>query len=190
MPPFVAKASAVTAQNLRFTWRAGCPIGPAALRLLRLSYVGFDHRSHLGSIVVNRAVSVQVTKVFKILYAKHFPIHSMVPEEAFRGSDPVSMVADNSSGFNCRYAVSSGQPTWSVHAYGEAIDINPVENPYFEGGKFQPASGIKYRNRNAHQPGMAVPNGVLISAFASIGWYWGGRWTQTPDYQHFSLTGG
>jgi D-alanyl-D-alanine carboxypeptidase len=40
------------------------------------------------------------------------------------------------------------------------------------------------------RPGMAVPGGELVEAFASAGWYWGGRWTGSPDYQHFSLTGG
>ena len=72
--------------------------------------------------------------VFRRLYAERFPIRRMVPEDAYGGSDPKSMDADNTSGFNCRYAVAPGPPQWSAHAYGEAIDVNPVENPYLEGG--------------------------------------------------------
>jgi hypothetical protein len=190
LPPFVSTQSAVTASDVRFTWRPGCPVGPSSLRLLHLSFVGFDGRAHLGTIIVNRAVVRDVSKVFSILYAKRFPIHSMKPEDAFRGSDPASMAADNTSGFNCRYAVAPGPVTWSVHAYGEAIDVNPVQNPYLEGGKVQPTSGAAYQVRSDIRPGMAEPGGVLNSAFASVGWFWGGRWTTSPDYQHFSLTGG
>jgi hypothetical protein len=35
---------------------------------------------------------------------------------------------------------------------------------------------------------MAVPGGVLVRAFAGVGWGWGGRWSD-PDYQHFSANG-
>jgi hypothetical protein len=114
----------------------------------------------------------------------------MQPESAFGGKDPASMAADNTSGFNCRYAVATGPKQWSVHAYGEAIDVNPVQNPYVFNGVAQPANGKLYANRSDVRPGMAEPRGVLNSAFASVGWLWGGRWTASPDYQHFSATGG
>ncbi len=114
----------------------------------------------------------------------------MVPVDAFQGSDPESMAADNTSGFNCRDAVAPGPPQWSVHAYGEAIDVNTVENPYLEGGSVQPAAGAAYLDRSVFRPGMAVDGGELVAAFASVGWQWGGRWADSPDYQHFSKTGG
>jgi hypothetical protein len=100
------------------------------------------------------------------------------------------MAADNTSGFNCRNAVTSGPPQWSVHAYGEAIDVNPLENPYIDGGVVMPTAGTAYVNRAPYRPGMAVPGGQLVEAFASVGWQWGGWWTSSPDYQHFSKTGG
>jgi hypothetical protein len=114
----------------------------------------------------------------------------MEPVDAFRGDDNRSMAADNTSGFNCRYAVAPGPKQWSVHAYGEAIDVNTVENPYIEGGVVRPPAGRRYRNRAYVRPGMAEPNGVLVQAFRSVGWQWGGRWLSSPDYQHFSSTGG
>jgi hypothetical protein len=77
-----------------------------------------------------------------------------------------------------------------VHAYGEAIDVNPVQNPYVEGGEVQPASGAAFLDRADVRPGMAEPAGELVRAFSAVGWYWGGRWSASPDYQHFSLTGG
>ncbi len=91
---------------------------------------------------------------------------------------------------NCRYAVADGPPQWSAHAYGQAIDVNTVENPYLQGDAVQPATGSVYLDRADVRPGMAVDGGVLVAAFASVGWQWGGRWAGTPDYQHFSKTGG
>lgn len=158
--------------------------------MLTMSYWGFDGMPHTGTMVVNSAVTSAVLKVFAQLYAEHFPIRQMQPEDAYAGQDPVSMANDNTSGFNCRYAVAPGPPSWSVHAYGEAIDVNPVENPYLEGGQVQPTAGGAFLDRSDVRPGMAVPGGQLVEAFASVGWLWGGRWTASPDYQHFSATGG
>ena len=187
---FVGTVSRVTAAQLRYSYRAGCPVGPAQLRLLHVSYVGFDGKAHVGRIVVNAAVVSDVLTVFKQLYAERFPIRRMEPVDVFHGSDNASMAADNTSGFNCRYAVTTGPKVWSVHAYGEAIDVNTVENPYKEGGRILPPAGAAYANRSDVRPGMAVPGGELVKAFASVGWFWGGRWTASPDYQHFSKTGG
>jgi hypothetical protein len=187
---FVASVSAVTARDLPSTYRPGCPVGPAQLRMLHLTYWGFDARAHEGTIVVAASVASNVVGVFRSLYEQHFPIRRMQPEDAFGGRDPMSMAADNTSGFNCRNAVASGPPRWSAHAYGTAIDVNTVENPYVEGRVAQPANGAAYLDRSPARPGMAEPGGVLNRAFAAIGWQWGGRWTATPDYQHFSADGG
>ena len=187
---FVGSVAPVSATQLSGTWRPGCPVGPAQLRMLTMSYWGFDARPHTGTMVVNSAVTTSVLKVFAELFAEHFPIRQMEPEDAFGGQDPLSMADDNTSGFNCRYAAAPGPPSWSVHAYGEAIDVNPVENPYLEGGRVQPPAGASFLDRSVDRPGMAVVGGQLVQAFASVGWLWGGRWTASPDYQHFSATGG
>jgi hypothetical protein len=187
---FVGTASPVTADTVAHTWHSGCPVGPAQLSLLHLSYWGFDNQPHVGTMVVNKSVVPDVLKVFESLYRQRFPIRQMQPEDVYGGSDPDSMAADNTSGFNCRNAVAAGTPHWSVHAYGEAIDVNTVENPYILGGEVMPPAGAAYRDRSVVRPGMAVPGGVLVQAFAAVGWQWGGRWTDAPDYQHFSKTGG
>jgi D-alanyl-D-alanine carboxypeptidase len=186
---FVGTVATLTAAQVSATWRPGCPVGPSQLRLLHLSFWGFDNQPHVGTMVVNTSVTSDVLNVFGRLFAEHFPIYQMQPEDAYGGHDPASMAANNTSGFNCRYAVAPGPPQWSVHAYGEAIDVNTVENPYLEGGTVMPAAGAAYLNRSDYRPGMAVAGGQLVEAFASVGWLWGGRWT-TPDYQHFSKTGG
>jgi hypothetical protein len=141
-------------------------------------------------MVVNASVTSAVIDVFSTLYAAHFPIREMVPEAAYGGNDNTAAAADDTSGFNCRDAVAPGPPQWSVHAYGEAIDVNDVENPYFDGSTVIPPAGAAYRDRENVRPGMAVVGGVLVKAFAAVGWQWGGRWTDSLDYQHFSSTGG
>lgn len=188
-PRFQSAVSPVTRADVRYSYRSGCPVGPAELRLVRVSYWGFDGRAHLGSIVVRSTAARDVVSVFRRLYAARFPIRSLRPIDAYRASDARSMAADNTSAFNCRYAIAPGPRRWSTHAYGLAIDVNPVENPYLDRGVVRPPAGRRYLDRSRRRPGMAVSGGVLVRAFAAVGWSWGGTWG-SPDYQHFSATGG
>jgi len=189
-PPFAYSVAPVTAADLPSSWRPGCPVAPEGLRRLRLAYWGFDGKRHLGELVVAGSAVGEVTRVFGRLYAARFPIRRMRPVEAYGGSDERSLAADNTAAFNCRPVVGPGPRRWSTHAYGLAIDVNPVENPYLEGGRVHPLAGRAFVDRGHLRPGMAVAGGVLVRAFAAAGWSWGGRWTGTPDYQHFSKTGG
>ena len=188
-PPFVAKVERVTASDLRWSWHSGCPVGPRQLRRIRLRYVGFDGRPHLGDIIVNARVAGAVSEIFGRLYGERFPIRSILPIDVFHGSDARSTAADNTSSFNCRYAVAPGPKSWSMHAYGEAIDVNTVENPYIQNGRVTPADAKGYADRSNVRSGMAVEGGALVKAFALAGWSWGGRWSPSPDYQHFSTNG-
>jgi D-alanyl-D-alanine carboxypeptidase-like protein len=188
-PPFVASIERVTAAELPYSWRPGCPVGPAELRRVRLRYLGFDGRAHTGRLVVNARVANDVVRIFGELYRSRFPIRKMRPIDVYHGSDSRSTADDNTSAFNCRYAVAPGPKHWSMHAYGEAIDINTVENPYIQSGRVTPTNAAAYADRSRVRPGMAVEGGVLVRAFTRAGWGWGGRWGGSPDYQHFSTTG-
>jgi hypothetical protein len=154
-----------------------------------MRYWGFDNVSHTGAMVVNTSVASAVVRVFTTLYAARFPLYEMVPESAYAGDDNAAAAADDTSGFNCRDAVAPGPPQWSVHAYGEAIDVNDVQNPYIDGATVIPPAGSAYENRTDLRPGMASADGTLVHAFAAVGWLWGGRWTSGVDYQHFSVNG-
>jgi hypothetical protein len=189
-PPFAHGVARVDATQLRYSWRPGCPLAPARLRRVQLTFWGFDGRAHTGTLVVNAQVVPSVVKVFARLYAARFPLRSLRPIDTYHGSDERSLAADNTAGFNCRYVIGPGPRRWSVHAYGEAIDVNPVENPYLESGRVHPRAGRAFLDRSHVRPGMAVRGGVLVRAFAAAGWWWGGRWAGSPDYQHFSATGG
>jgi hypothetical protein len=186
---FSYRTAAVTTAELGKSWHRGCPVGPSALRAVTMTYWGFDNAAHLGRLVVNQSVVPAVVAAFKSMYIARFPIRRMVPIATYGGNDNRSMAADNTSGFNCRRAVSDGPPSWSMHAYGEAIDINTLENPYRLDGKVLPPSGAPYMDRSNVRRGMIVAGSAPVAAFAAVRWGWGGNWSSTPDYQHFSVNG-
>ena len=130
-----------------------------------------------------------MARAFGELYAARFPIRRMLPIEAYGGSDFGSIEADNTSAFNCRSA--TGSTHWSEHAYGRAIDLDPIENPYVSGGSTSHTASRPYvdRARAAGRPGVITETGVVTRAFGRIGWGWGGRWSGTRDYQHLSASG-
>jgi hypothetical protein len=169
------------------SWRPGCPVGLDDLRLLRLSYVDFDGAAKVGELVVHRAIADAVVRIFAKLYAARFPIRSMQTIEAYGGSDDASMAADNTSGFNCRNVPNTKH--WSNHAYGRAIDVNTVENPYLQGKLIMPPAGKDYLDRRNVRPGMIVAGDVVVTAFKAEGFAWGGAWRTGVDYQHFEKTG-
>jgi hypothetical protein len=179
------------AQRARMTgvsWRPGCPVALRDLRMLTVSHWGFDGRRRTGRIVVHEAAASPLRSVFRRLYSARFPIRRMVPIVAYGGSDFRSIEADNTSAFNCRRATGSSR--WSEHAYGRAIDVNPIENPYVEAGRVYHTASRPYVARTPARPGMAVSGGVLVEAFRAIGWGWGGLWSgSVRDYQHFSASG-
>jgi hypothetical protein len=193
--PAGGPVSAVTAAQLGGSWHPGCPVGPAQLRLLTVSYWGFDGQAHQGQLVVNVNAVNTMTTAFARLFAAQFPIRKMVTIDHYPGTgvtlDDESTADDNTAAFNCRDAVNpGGTASWSEHAFGEAVDVNPVENPYVESnGVVDPANGAPFVDRSDHRPGMAFAGSPLNATFAAAGWGWGGNWAANPDYQHFSVNG-
>jgi D-alanyl-D-alanine carboxypeptidase-like protein len=179
--------SALAKRMTGVSWHPGCPVPLRDLRALSLSYRGFDGRVHTGRLVVHRDVARELVDVFRRSYDAGVPIRRMVPVDAYGGSDFRSIEADNTSAFNCRYV--DGTTRWSEHAYGRAIDVNPIENPYVSGGSTPHRASRPYLDRSRRRPGMAVEGGALVRAFDAVGWGWGGRWSATKDYQHFSASG-
>jgi hypothetical protein len=184
----IRRIDAAQAQRMAgVSWRIGCPVPLRNLRLLTLSHWGFDGRVRAGRLIAHEDVARDVLGVFRRLHAARFPIRRIVLVDAYGGSDFRSIEADNTSAFNCRYV--DGTKRWSEHAYGRAIDVNPIENPYVSDGRTSHSASTPYLDRLRHRPGMAYGGGVLVRAFDKIGWGWGGRWTSVKDYQHFSASG-
>lgn len=170
------------------SWRPGCPLRLRDLRLLTLTHWGFDGQLRTGRLVVHEDVASDVVAVFRELYDIGYPIRRMWLIDAYGGSDFDSIEADNTSAFNCRTA--TGSSNWSQHAYGLAIDLNPIENPYVESGRAYHDASRRYVDRSKRLRGMIHAGDAVVRAFASIGWGWGGSWSgSVRDYQHFSSTG-
>jgi hypothetical protein len=170
------------------SWRPGCPVGLDDLRLVRVTYRGFDGGVHRGRLVVHRWYADGVGRAFGAIFRAGFPIRRIVLVDRYGADDMDSMRADNTSAFNCRYR-DGVCCTWSMHAYGKAIDINPVENPYVGSWGVSPPNGASYVDRRDRRPGMIVAGDAVWRAFEAIGWGWGGAWTGAKDYQHFSANG-
>jgi hypothetical protein len=191
--PFKGSAAHIDAETRRrmsgVSWRPGCPVGFDELRLLTVSHWGFDGRSHRGRLVVHRDHAQGMLRAMRRLYRLRFPIRRMRLVDAYGADDRRSMAADNTSAFNCRFV--AGTTRWSEHAYGRALDLNPIENPYVtDTGYVSPPAGAPFARRDRHAEGMVHRHGAVVAAFAAIGWEWGGNWSWPKDYQHFSATGG
>jgi D-alanyl-D-alanine carboxypeptidase-like protein len=186
-PPAGARVHPVSAADLGTTWRPGCPLPPEALRRIDLDYWGFDGRTHRGQLVVHHELTAQVIDVFTELHRLRFPIEKMRTVDSYPGADDeLSMRDNNTSAFNCRDIPGTG--SWSLHAYGRAIDINPKLNPYIDsGGAYQPANAGQWVDRRRTDPGMLHDGDAAVRAFVDRGWRWGGHWRTPLDYQHVEL---
>jgi len=175
-------------------WRPGCPVALSQLRVLSVAHWGFDGRARTGRLVVNADVAAPLARVFRRLFELRFPIRHMRLADAYGPTRSQPADGDISASFACRQAVPSpctggtGTGSWSEHAYGEAVDLNPVENPYVGCGRTRDRSRLPYLDRSRLRRGMVTP--VVVRAFRSIGWGWGGDWAgSTKDYMHFSASG-
>jgi hypothetical protein len=173
-------------------WHAGCPVPLSSLSLLTVSHWDFAGNVQTGQLVVNRRAVAPLARVLRRLYGMRFPIRHMTFSDYYGPKVGRPRDGDVSEGFECRRAVpspcGSGTGSWSQHAYGLAVDINPIENPYTGCGRTRERASIPYLNRSRVRPGMVTA--AVVRAFRSIGWGWGGSWSgSTKDYMHFSSTG-
>jgi hypothetical protein len=184
----VARIGPAVRARMGDTWKPGCPVGLADLRYVTVSFRGFDGRAHTGELVVHERVAAGVVSAFAKLYRARFPIEQM---RLVTGADLKAHPTgdgNNTAAFVCRAARK--QTRWSAHAYGLAMDVNPFQNPYRRGDLVLPELASAYLDRDRRRPGMVRPGDAVTSAFADLGWTWGGTWRSPRDLMHFSATGG
>ena len=154
-------------------------------KILKLKYFSFDGKIHRGQLVIDKDLVKDIKKIFKFARREKFPIFSVIPvsDPRFRKNgrwdDDLSMIANNTSAFN--YRVKTGGGDLSNHAYGRAIDINTVQNPYVKGKLILPPNGSYVPNA----AGTLTADHPIVKMFVRLGWDWGGNWTRLQDYQHF-----
>ena len=184
----VANIDSATAARMHSSWRAGCPVPLEDLRLLAIRHWGFDGTIRPGDLVVHADAADAMIEVFRALFTARFPIEQVRLVDEFGGDDDRSMAANNTSAFNCRRA--TGSQRWSEHAYGRAVDLNPVQNPFVTlSGAVLPPQGSDHVRRDAATRGLITADGPVVAAFRAVGWKWGGHWAGGRDYQHFSANG-
>jgi len=185
---FAAQVGKVPAAVLaRSTWAPACPVGATDLAYVRLTFWGYDDRRHTGELLLNRAVAYDVVRAFRVLYRARFPIEEMRVTRSSELDAAPTGDGNNTAGFVCRPTV--GATSWSAHAYGLAIDVNPFMNPYQRDDVVLPELASSYLQRDWQRPGMFGPDSLVVREFARIGWSWGGAWHTLKDYQHLSATG-
>jgi hypothetical protein len=172
----------------RSSWSTDCPVTLNQLRYLTVSFVGFDRRVHTGELLVNRSVAGDVVNVFRYLYETGWPIEEMrIASKADLAAKPTGD-GNTTSAFACR-PVRGRLSTWSQHAYGLAIDVDPFQNPYIDGRTVLPELAKSYTDRSQVRPGMIRSSSAPARAFRSVGWGWGGDYSTKKDWMHFSSTG-
>ena len=175
----------------RKSWYKGCPVSISDLRYIRVKHHNFHRSEKMGEMIVHKDVANDIVNIFRELYEIGYPIRQMRLISDFMGNDWKSIEADNTSAFNCR-KTSTKNGKWSKHAYGKAIDINPIENPFvFKTGRIAHIESYKYKKRvHKHHSftdrAMLIKKDKAIKIFEKYGWKWGGNFKSYKDYQHFS----
>ena len=184
-PPAPATVEPVTTAELGPTWHPGCPVEPGRLRRVDVDYIGFDDQPHRGALVVHQDLVPEVIAIFEKLYSVRYPVEKIRTVDHYSDADDeLSMEDNNTSAFNCR--MIPGSNNWSPHAFGRAIDLNPLPNPcLYASGYFEPRNAAPYLDRTRTDPGLLHGGDPAVHAFTDRGWRWGGEWTAPLDYQHF-----
>jgi len=149
------------------------------VRFIRFYGGGRRRVTDTGIIEVHCDLAEDVEEFFEFMMAVQFPLSSVKPLSFFGWNDEHSMAANNTSGFNRRKI--AGTERWSKHAFGGAIDINPLLNPCVCGGIVQPAGAVYDPSRL----GALTANSPITQFLKARGWTWGGDWDSPKDYQHF-----
>ncbi|WP_082967031.1 M15 family metallopeptidase [Mycobacterium sp. 852002-51163_SCH5372311] len=183
--PGAASVQPVTAADLSTTWHPGCPVEPEQLRRVAVAYIGFDGQPHRGELVVHQDLVPDVIAIFEQLHRMRYPVDKIRTVDNYSDADDeLSMEDNNTSAFNCRLIPGTNQ--WSPHAYGRAIDLNPLINPcLYTGGYFEPRNAAVYLDRSRTDPGLLHNDDSTVRVFTDRGWAWGGYWANDTDYQHF-----
>jgi len=153
------------------------------LELIDVNYYSTDNKLHAGQIVVNRQIAHKLKLIFSYILKKRFPIHQVIPIVRYNWSDTLSMNANNSYCF-CYRDVS-----YSKHARGLAIDINPFFNPVrWKGNYVYVRQNLpKGAHYNPLVPGTFSSSSEVVHQFKVHGFRWGHGFSRNFDDHHFEL---
>lgn len=161
------------------------------LAYVHVLYYDFEGMPAEGELICNQAIAQDLVEIFRELYRAEYQIEKIRLIDEYAGDDDQSMADNNTSCFN--YRVVAGSSSLSKHAYGLAVDINPLYNPYITYNKdhsinVAPAAGEEYADRSNAFPYKIDENDLCCRLFKEHGFTWGGDWNSCKDYQHFQKT--
>lgn len=169
------------------SYKEDCDVPYSDLRYIRVLHIGFDGKTRIGELIVNKAIAQDVIDIFRELYSISYPIEKMILIDEYDADDIKSMADNNTSAFNFRFI--EGTKKRSVHSDGLAIDINPLYNPYVRtrDGKLEilPENAGEYADRTKDNIYYIKKDDPCYRAFTDRGFTWGGEWKNSKDYQHF-----
>lgn len=155
-----------------------CPHEGTPLTIIHPQFYNFAGNVETGKIAVHDKIKMHVIELFDELLEYKFPIQQMKLLDSFNNNDEASMAANNTVSYGYREtSISKGRK--SHHAYGLAIDINPMQNPVIVNGTYTP----KNATNDIKLQGTLTPEVVRI--FKKHGFLWGGDW-HFQDLHHFS----
>lgn len=171
------------------SYKTNCTVPLDDLRYIRILYVGFDKKTHIGELIVNKSIANDIKTIFYKLYQHKYQLEKVVLVDEYDADDNRSMADNNTSSFN--YRVVEGTNHLSKHSLGLAIDINPRYNPYIHrlNGKTvcSPSNGSNYADRSKDFPHKIDTSDYAYQLFMEYGFSWGGAWNSSKDYQHFEI---
>lgn len=172
------------------SFKNNCSVPREDLRYIKVLHYDYNGDIRVGELIANAVISEDLLYIFQKLFENNYQIEKMILIEKYDADDDRSVNDNNTSCFNFRYATDS--TTLSNHATGCAIDINPLQNPYFrigEDGKpgWDNVDAGKYWDRTVDPVGRHMINheDLCYQLFAERGFTWGGDWANPIDYQHF-----
>lgn len=184
--PFRASIHALSpAERDRMTgrsWKPGCPVALDDLVAIAMNFVGYDDAVHDGVLVIHRRMASELIAMFHALFDAGFRIERMQPYEDFEIGQYAAH--NDTVGFYCRPA-QDDPGVFSSHAYGLAVDINPLTNPYHDPKEgWWPSGSAIQAPRDRAAPGLITATSDVVAIFMRHGWAWGGLY-HDPDYMHF-----
>jgi len=150
------------------------------LVLLEVKYYSMDGKIHQGQLLTNKLIADDLTEVFEFILQEKFPLGKVIPAVKYGWNDELSMEDNNSYSFCYRNL------SYSKHAKGMAIDINPRLNPVrwhkeYSYRKDMPKSGTY----NPEVPGTFTPQHPVVLKFKALGFTWGRHFKRNMDDHHF-----
>ena len=150
------------------------------LELIDVQYYSTDKKLHKGQILTNKALANDLKAIFKFILKSKFAIEHAIPVVKYKWFDDLSMQDNNTYSFCYR------NESFSKHANGMAIDINPFYNPVRWKEEYEYRSDKpEQAHRDSTVNGTFYASHPVVQEFKNRGFFWGHDFKAKYDDHHF-----